>query len=71
MHKIEAAYTQTTGKAVFPMGICMMHAKPEQLVFEIEAHNKAGLEQIKGVLVRHLVKFAYKENLIIEWEDEQ
>ena len=48
----------------------MMQAEPGQLTFEIEAHDDEGLEKIKGVLVRHLLKFAYKEDLTITWHDE-
>lgn len=69
-HKIETEYTDTTGKAIFPGGICMMHAEPNQLTFRIETHDSEGLEKIKGVLIRHLVKFAYKENLVVTWHDE-
>jgi len=46
-----------------------MIAQPETLVFEIEAPDTEGLEQIKGVLVRHLLKFSYKETLEINWQD--
>lgn len=70
VHKIEVEYTETTGKALFPGGTCMMYAEPGQLIFEIEARDDEGLEKIKGVLVRHLVKFAYKEDLTIRWHDE-
>ncbi len=70
VHKIEVEYTNTTGKAVFPAGICTMHADPEHLTFRIEANDQEGLEKIKGVLVRHLLKFAYKEELAITWQDE-
>lgn len=68
-HKIETEYTETTGRAVFPLGTCSMTARPETLVFEIEALDAEGLEQIKGVLVRHLLKFSYKEALEINWQD--
>lgn len=68
-HKIETEYTETTGRAVFPQGICLMTAQPETLAFEIEAADTERLEQIKGVLVRHLLKFSYKETLEIDWKD--
>lgn len=68
-HKIKTEYTPTTGKAEFPAGICQMHASTEHLIFEIDADNSEGLEKIKGVLERHLIKFAYKEDLIITWQD--
>ncbi|MBK1440164.1 DUF2218 domain-containing protein [Parapedobacter sp. ISTM3] len=69
-HKIEATYTPTTGRAIFPFGTCEMIAKPDQLVFDITASKAEDIEKIKGVLVRHLLKFSYKEELIIEWQDD-
>ena len=68
-HKIEAFYTADRGEAIFPAGRCDMQAQPNQLIFEIEATDHDGLEKIKGVLVRHLLKFAHRENLVIEWQD--
>lgn len=68
-HKIETEYTDTTGLATFPAGTCTMTATPDYLIFDITASDSEGVEKIKGVLERHLVKFAYKEELVIEWND--
>lgn len=68
-HKIETEYTPTTGLATFPFGICTMTAKSNQLVFDITANDMESVDKIKGVLERHLVKFAYKEDLTIDWHD--
>lgn len=69
VHKIEATYSGNTGKAVFPFGVCLMHADDESLTFEIEAHHAEGAEKIRGVIDRHLIRFAYKETLEINWKD--
>jgi len=69
-HKIETTYTSTTGHAEFPFGTCKMSATPSALIFDITAPDAEGIEKIKGVLVRHLLKFSYKETLAIEWQDE-
>lgn len=68
-HKIETEYTPNTGLATFPFGTCHMTATPTDLIFDITADHTEGVEKIKGVLVRHLVKFAYKEELVVEWRD--
>ena len=70
-HKIETEYTPTTGLATFPFGTCDMTATPTELIFEITANDVESVEKIKGVLERHLVKFAYKEQLTVEWQDHQ
>jgi len=68
-HKIETKYTPTTGLATFPFGTCAMNATSDQLVFDITANDMESVDKIKGVLERHLVKFAYKEDLTIDWLD--
>ena len=68
-HKIDAEYTATTGMATFPFGTCAMAATPDQLVFDIAAPDRESVEKIKGVIERHLFKFAYKEELTIRWQD--
>lgn len=68
-HKIETEYTVNTGLATFPFGTCNMTATATHLTFDITAGDMESVEKIKGVLVRHLVKFAYKEQLVVEWHD--
>lgn len=70
-HKIDTEYTATTGLATFPFGTCAMAATADELTFDILAPDSESVEKIKGVLERHLVKFAYKEKLIVEWEDSE
>ncbi len=69
VHKIEASYTGNAGKAVFPFGVCLMHADDDTLTFEVDAVDAEGADKIKGTLDRHLIKFAYKEQLEINWQD--
>ncbi len=69
VHKIDASYEGNTGKAIFPFGVCLMRADDESLTFEVDAHDAEGAAKIKGALDRHLIKFAYKEQLEINWED--
>ena len=66
-HKIETEYTATTGLATFPFGTCNMTATATHLTVDIAADNAESVEKIKGVLIRHLEKFAYKEKLEVEW----
>ena len=68
-HKIETEYTPTTGLATFQFGTCAMKATSTELIFNITANDMESVEKIKGVLERHLVKFAYKEDLTIRWRD--
>lgn len=45
-----------------------MQATPEALIFEVEAENTEGMEKIQGALDRHLIKFAFREELTIQWQ---
>ena len=47
-----------------------MLAKDGELIFVISAADQTEADKIKGVIERHLLKFAYRENLEIHWEDE-
>lgn len=67
VHKVPVSYTETAGKAEFPFGICVMGADDESLTFTINANSSEELDRAEDVLVRHLEKFAYKENLDINW----
>ncbi len=66
-HKIETSYSENSGKAIFPKGVCEMNATPQQLVFEIDAPDLETVEKIQGVIDRHLIKFAFRESLTITW----
>jgi hypothetical protein len=67
-HKIEANYEGNTGVAHFPAGICHMLAEPDTLIFEVDAHSEEGMQRIQGTIDRHLIKFAFREELVIQWE---
>lgn len=69
-HKIEANYEGNTGIAYFPAGICHMRAEAEALIFEVEARDAEGMGKIQGTLDRHLIKFAFREELVIDWKIE-
>ena len=68
-HKIDANYEGNSGKADFPRGVCLMEADEDTLTFKVEAQDAEALQKIQGTLDRHLIKFAYKEQLEINWED--
>jgi len=70
IHKIQATYEGNQGEAIFPKGICKMSASSDLLVFEIEASDAESCEKIKGVIDRHLVKFAYKETTVLHWVEQ-
>ncbi len=70
-NKIVTSYTETDGRAIFPEAVCLMQATGEQLTFTITAATEAIVIHTEGVVVRHLVKFAFREELVINWQRKQ
>ncbi len=68
-HKIETSYSESEGSASFPMGVCRMTAAPGLLIFEVEAETSEAIGKIRDILVTHLLKFAFREELQIAWTD--
>lgn len=68
-HKIEATYEGNSGKADFPWGVCLMEADEHTLTFKVEAQDEEGMQKIQGALDRHLIKFAFREELDIQWSN--
>ncbi len=68
-HKIKVAYDEKEGTAEFPFGRALMTADSETLRFDIASDSFEGVSRIKYVLVTHLEKFSFRENLAIVWKD--
>ncbi|MBV2143827.1 DUF2218 domain-containing protein [Falsochrobactrum sp. TDYN1] len=46
--------------------IVILKVEPEQLVVEVDAPDDA-LPQMEGVVASHIVRFAFREELIFNW----
>lgn len=65
--KVPATYTETEGSVQFPFGDCSMTADSDALTISITIHNEEDAAKAEDVVVRHLVKFAWREQLDISW----
>ncbi len=70
VHKVPVSYTETTGRAELPSGLCLMQANENELQFHISASSVEAIAKAEDVVVRHLVQFAFREELIINWHRE-
>ena len=71
-HKVEVNLDDTTGNVAFPMGPCTIKADNDRLTFAGQSHKPEGIESMKGVIVVHLDKFAWREApLEYHWEDSE
>jgi hypothetical protein len=79
-HNLEVEFDPARGRIVFPRdargaawqgdGTITLDAGPEVLTCRIEASEPGQLEGLKGALVRHLDRFAFREApLAFDWRD--
>lgn len=69
-HKVEVDLREASADVAFPMGPCTITATEDELIFEGQAESDIGLEKMKGVIIIHLDKFAWREVPIeYRWED--
>ncbi|MGA0562979.1 DUF2218 domain-containing protein [Ancylobacter sp. VNQ12] len=70
-HKLEVAFTPEHGKVKLPDGaVADMRAAADALEVRLTAPDTEILERMKGVVARHLDRFAFREApLPFEWRD--
>jgi len=70
-HKLEVEFTPEHGTVKLPDGaLARMEAAPDALDVRIEAPDAEVLERMKGVVARHLDRFAFREApLAFDWRD--
>ena len=79
-HNLAVEYDAERGKVVFPRdargadwpgeGVVTMAAQPDVLECRIEASAEGQLEGLKGVLAKHLDRFAFREApLKFDWSN--
>jgi hypothetical protein len=66
-HKVTVDFSPEAGRVEFPPGRCIMAADGTRLQFHCKAKEDRAIPMIKGILENHLVKFAWREELSIEW----
>ena len=67
-HKLPVTYDATTGTITFSLGICALQAEDGVLVLSLTAGDPAALAQLQDVVARHLVRFAFREEMHIIWQ---
>ncbi len=65
--KVAATYTESEGNVDFPFGKCVMQASPGQLIITIQVEDDTAADKAEHVIVSHLSKFAWREQLNIQW----
>jgi hypothetical protein len=69
-HKFSVEFTPERGTIPFDATrVCRLEALPDRLALRIEAGDDATLERMQGVVIEHLKRFAFREDLgEVRWE---
>jgi uncharacterized protein len=68
-HKLTVSFDETAGAISFPLGEVKLVADAEALTLRLQSLNAEDLERLKDVVVRHLARFAFREELSVEWRE--
>ncbi len=67
-HKVPATWSPDAGTVEFPFGDCQITATQTDLRFACKAEPGEQSERLKQVVESHLVRFAWRETLTINWD---
>ncbi|WP_439617645.1 DUF2218 domain-containing protein [Shinella sp.] len=68
-HKRPVTFDTQDGEISFSVGDCRLKVEDNTLRLCLTASNAEDMEQLKDVVVRHLVRFAFREELQVDWQD--
>jgi hypothetical protein len=68
-HKLPVTFDPTAGRISFAIGDCDLRADGEHLRLDLTAADGTQMTQLKDVVVRHLLRFAFREEMAIAWQD--
>lgn len=68
-HKLAVSFDEHAGEVAFSIGDCRLQADAAALHIDLSVPNAGDLEQLKDVVIRHLVRFAFREELQVDWQD--
>jgi hypothetical protein len=66
-HKREVTFTPESGKIALSAGECRLDADDAKLTLTLTAPDAEHLAQLQDVVARHLVRFAFREELTFDW----
>ena len=66
-HKIPASFEGGAGRIEFSRGVCLLRAEDGVLTLTVETADPEALAPLEDVVARHLERFAFREELAVEW----
>ncbi|SMF07214.1 hypothetical protein SAMN06265365_102272 [Tistlia consotensis] len=68
-HRFEVTFDATSGEVRMTGATCRFEAAPERLSLYLEGEDAAALPRLCGVVADHLKRFAFREDLAVEWRE--
>ena len=68
-HKRPVTFDEQAGEISFSVGDCRLKADGSALYIDLTAPGTEDMEQLKDIVIRHLVRFAFREELAVDWQD--
>jgi uncharacterized protein len=66
-HKLPTKWDENAGSIEFSIGQCRLSAGDGELEIVLASSDATQLTQLQDVVARHLLRFAFREQLVIEW----
>ncbi|UAJ11235.1 DUF2218 domain-containing protein [Glacieibacterium megasporae] len=66
-HKFEVSFDPAAGTIPFPTSVLHLAASPEALTLTLTAPDAAVFDRMEGVVIEHLQRFAFREELKADW----
>jgi hypothetical protein len=67
-HKRPVTFDPHSGQISFSIGECRLNADESVLKMTLTAADDTQMAQLQDVVVRHLVRFAFREELKVDWQ---
>ncbi len=68
-HRLPVTLTEDAGTIAFPIGPCTLAAEADALVMQVQAPDAEALAQVQGIVGRHLVRFGFRDELVVSWSN--
>lgn len=66
-HKLPVTFDETAGDIAFDGGECRLAASASELTLHVSAPSQEALARLEDVVARHLVRFAFREEMSVDW----
>ena len=66
-HKLPVTFDPHAGHIEFSAGECRLEADDARLKLSLAAPDAEAMERLEEVVARHLLRFAFREDLKIDW----